>query len=259
MVESKLFSIITVCRNDLARLARTWESIACQSFGMYEWLVVDGASTDGTPDYLSGITDPKLRWISEPDSGLYDAMNKGIDMAEGDYLLFLNAGDELASNVTLQRLADFIANNGNPNFIYGDAYERTVDGNLLYKRSRSHRWLWYGMFAHHQSMLYRRNALGRIRYSEQFKIGADYAFTAEYLLKNNNNAAKYPEPICVFEQGGVSAQMAAIGRMDQWKVRKDILKMNFVSRMFIWNMQIIVHALRTNFRWLYNKIRFSSV
>lgn len=94
---SPRFSVITVTRNDLPGLRRTWASLATQTFGNFEWVVVDGASTDGTAEWLGSLVDPRVKWISEPDCGIYDAMNKGLRIAEGALLQFLNASDCLAS------------------------------------------------------------------------------------------------------------------------------------------------------------------
>ena len=88
-------SIITVCLNDRIGFDRTAKSIALQSDQDFEWIVVDGNSTDGTADLFEGYSDRINHLISEPDDGIYDAMNKGIVLASGKYCLFLNAGDTL--------------------------------------------------------------------------------------------------------------------------------------------------------------------
>jgi len=92
-MQQPLLSIITVCKNDLENLKKTHESIAAQTFSDYEIIVVDGGSNDGTTEWLQSTSRKEMRFISEPDNGLYDAMNKGIAMAKGTYLNFLNAGD----------------------------------------------------------------------------------------------------------------------------------------------------------------------
>ncbi|NJM93984.1 MAG: glycosyltransferase [Cytophagales bacterium] len=96
-------SIITVCYQDLAHLEHTVRSIAAQTYAAKEHLIVDGASSDGTVVYLESLGN-QIRWVSEPDQGVYDAMNKGLRMARGEYLLFINAGDELADERVLERL-----------------------------------------------------------------------------------------------------------------------------------------------------------
>ena len=99
------FSVVTVVRNDLTGLQRTWASLAAQTCSDFEWVVVDGASTDGAVDWLRELGDERLTWVSEPDCGTYDAMNKGLAAARGSLLQFLNAGDVLATSDVLDRVA----------------------------------------------------------------------------------------------------------------------------------------------------------
>lgn len=98
------FSVVTVVRNDIEGLKRTWRSLATQTCSDFEWLVIDGASTDGTPEWLQALADERLRWISEPDRGIYDAMNKGIGRVQGEIVQFLNADDVLASPDVLSQV-----------------------------------------------------------------------------------------------------------------------------------------------------------
>jgi glycosyltransferase involved in cell wall biosynthesis len=101
---SPRFSIVTVVRNDIEGLKRTWRSLAAQTCTDFEWLVVDGASTDGTREWLEDLGDDRLLWTSEPDDGIYDAMNKGIRRIRGEIVQFLNADDALASSDVLQQV-----------------------------------------------------------------------------------------------------------------------------------------------------------
>ena len=110
------FTIVTVCLNEVQNIGRTCESICSQTFGEYEWIVIDGQSTDGTLDVLSEYEHRISCLVSEPDSGIYDAMNKGIRLAKGEYLLFLNAGDYFSDNNALEAVS--CAPDGD--ILYGD-------------------------------------------------------------------------------------------------------------------------------------------
>ena len=116
-MKTPLFSIITITFNAESTLEPTLCSVAAQQENDYEYLIVDGASKDGTVA-LARQYDCVTRIISEPDRGLYDAMNKGIKAATGEYLVFLNAGDSLYAPDTLKKLHDFIGEN-RPDILYG--------------------------------------------------------------------------------------------------------------------------------------------
>jgi putative colanic acid biosynthesis glycosyltransferase len=208
MTTSPLFSIVTITRNNLAGLRRTEESLAAQSFRDFEWIVIDGDSTDGTKDRLPQGA------VSEPDNGIYDAMNKGIDRATGEYILFLNAGDTLSDPDILATVAKTVAAE-NPDFIYGDALE--TGG--FYKKARHHQKIDMGMFTHHQAMLYRRQKIGFLKYDASYKIAGDYAFSHAFLL-NAGNTSYIPAAICIFETGGVSQRNMRLGRIEQYKARR---------------------------------------
>ena len=100
------FSIVTVVLNDLSGLRKTAASLAHQSFTDFEWIVVDGASTDQQKPDPGALTPEPIVFISEPDQGIYDAMNKGWKLASGEWILFLNAGDALCQDRTLEDVAE---------------------------------------------------------------------------------------------------------------------------------------------------------
>ena len=100
------FSIVTVVLNDLSGLRKTAASLAHQSFTDFEWIVVDGASTDQQKPDPGALTPEPIVFISEPDRGIYDAMNKGWKLASGEWILFLNAGDALCQDRTLEDVAE---------------------------------------------------------------------------------------------------------------------------------------------------------
>ena len=129
-----LFSIITVSYNAEATIGRTLGSIDEQTFTDYEHLVVDGASTDSTTALVEKAANPARRLISEPDKGLYDAMNKGISRTNGQYLIFLNAGDKFHSPDTLATIARAIRENDFPGIVYGQTNIVDNEGNTLGRR-----------------------------------------------------------------------------------------------------------------------------
>jgi len=202
------FSIVTVVLNDLMGLKRTHESVSTQSFRDAEWLVIDGASTDGTVEWLAKTEAPGFQWWSESDDGLYDAMNKGIERATGDYMVFLNAGDEFSGSSVLSTVASDLDRAPATDFVFGDAIDVAAEGNTYYRRARSHRSLWWTMFACHQAMFFLRERVGGQRYHLRYRNAADFAFVAEFLRKDHDKGppeVRYVDtPLCRFWLGGNS-------------------------------------------------------
>lgn len=214
MTTEPLFSIITITRNNLGGLQRTRDSLMAQDCPDYEWIVIDGASTDGSREFLNYCD---ARIVSEPDSGIYDAMNKGLALAQGSHIIFLNAGDSFSSSNTLGRIRKEIGG-GTPDFIYGDAFETLSNGSLAYKHARPLRKAVQGMITHHQAMIYRRALIGDLRFNLSYTISADFDFTLRF-LKEARTSLYLPFPVCVFENGGLSQRNIVRGRCEQFRAR----------------------------------------
>ncbi len=248
---TRFFSVITVTRNHIDGLQRTAASLAQEDQNLFEWIVIDGASTDGTPEYLKAT---KATWISEPDQGIYDAMNKGLERATGDYVLFLNAGDTLALPRTLDTLAALLsARPVQPDLIYGDAFEDTHEGRVM-KTARPHLNINQGLFTHHQAIFYRREIINDLRYDQTYNIAADYKFTAQ-LLSMSKDVLYWPRPICLFEAGGVSQQNAFKGRMQQSLVRRELQMTLPLEELSILARQTAAYSLRRIAPKLYWQLR----
>ena len=131
------FTVITVCYNASATIRETIASVLGQTYRGMEYIVVDGKSTDGTAEILQSITDRRMKFISEKDTGIYNAMNKGLRMADGDYLIFLGADDTFFNEDVLEKVAAKITDTDS--VVYGDVMFR--------KRQRRYngafsRWTW---------------------------------------------------------------------------------------------------------------------
>lgn len=144
-------SIITICFNVAGDLEKTIMSVRAQVFNDYEYIVVDGGSKDATPEIIRSNADVITKWVSEPDKGIYDAMNKGVKMASGEWIIMMNAGDVFADS---QVLASVFENpiNDNITFLYGDTLSRQKNGKLL-RRVTS----WERGDVNHQAVIYRRD------------------------------------------------------------------------------------------------------
>ena len=191
-MQQPLFSIITICRNAADNLARTIASVDSQTFGDYEHIIIDGASTDSTLSILEAASeDAKRVIVSEPDNGIYDAMNKGQGLATGEYLIFMNAGDTFHSKDSLQIYADNAWDYDRPGIIYGqtllvDSEGRTVgERHLTAPEHLTYKSFSQGMLVCHQAMA----VLKRIAplYNTNYRFSADYDWAVKCLQHSRLN------------------------------------------------------------------------
>ncbi len=173
-----LFSIITICYNAEATLEKTIQSVLAQTYPNVEYIIVDGASKDNTLAIINRYRPQLSKVVSEPDKGLYDAMNKGIGLATGDYLCFLNAGDTFFSANTLQEMVDTLPADKCPDVIYGETALVDAEGQFVRMRRlqapevltwRSFR---QGMLVCHQAFFARRELVPL--YDLQYRFSADF-------------------------------------------------------------------------------------
>lgn len=250
-------AVLTVVRNDRVGLLATRDSLRAQTETGFAWIVVDGASTDGTAGWLRDHPDETAWWRSAPDGGLYDAMNRALDAARGlgcGHALFLNAGDRLAGPGTVAALCRAVESNPNAVLLYGDALERLMDGRMVLKPSRSHRRAAFGMFTHHQAMLYRIAGLTGLRFDDRYAIAADYAFTLDAMARGAS--VRLPFPVCVFAPGGVSQRETTQGRREQACIRRDLLGHGPLREWVLGGAQWSAAALRRHFPKVYALWRF---
>ena len=174
------FSIITVTYNAGKVMEDTIQSVIFQTYRNVEYIIVDGGSTDHTLEVANKYRDRISKIISEPDKGLYDAMNKGIRLATGDYLCFLNAGDELHENETLQKMVHTLNANQLPDVIYGETAIVDEQGHFLHMRRLSApkqlHWKSFkqGMLVCHQAFFARRELAVAHPYDLQYRFSADF-------------------------------------------------------------------------------------
>jgi putative colanic acid biosynthesis glycosyltransferase len=247
-------SIITIVRNDSLGLGRTRVSIAEQTFHDLEWLIVDGASDDGTAEVALGFDEPYVFAVSEPDSGIYDAMNKGLARASGEYVLFLNARDTFAGARVLESVAARLRQS-EADFLYGDSLEAFGGGRTVYKTAQGHARVNYGMFACHQAMYFRRAMIGSQRYDTTLRIAGDYAFAAEF-LKKSPRIDRLPEALCVFDLSGTSVVNRQRGREENWRVQRDVLGLSLPRRCITRAAYLGSAFLATRVPGLYKVLRF---
>ena len=217
------FSIITVTFNEESFLERTILSVLDQTYPRVEYIVVDGASKDGTLAIIERYDKRISRWISEPDKGLYDAMNKGMKMATGDYLCFLNAGDMFYEPETLQKMVDSIQSQSElPDVLYGHTV--LVDESGHFKRMRrleppeELNWKSFrqGMLVCHQAFFAKR--IIAVDYDLSFRYSADQDWCIRTMKKADNLFNTHLTLIRYLEEG-----MSTRNRKESLKERFQIM------------------------------------
>jgi glycosyltransferase len=207
-----LVSVITIARNSRAFIGETIRSVVDQDYARIEYIVVDGASTDGTVDVINTYKANIAKFVSEPDNGIADAFNKGLRLATGDYILFLNSDDRLASPRVISDMVQAITAADSPDLIYGDCslIERE-SGRQLYIASIdfSPRGFRLGRTLPHPSLFTSRVYFDRHgEFDIQFKIAMDY----EFLLRGALQTRVVHVPITVTEvrTGGISTRSPVV-------------------------------------------------
>lgn len=213
-MERPRLSIITVNLNDATGLRRTAESIVMQKCRDFEWIVIDGASTDGSIDVIRGY-DHAIRYcISEPDKGIYNAMNKGVRAADGEYLQFLNSGDALADEDVV---GDFVDTQTRADVIYGRARIIDTEGHDLWHWPLPEMPLRLSYFWNHslkhQAAFFSRRCFDRFMYNEDNRIASDTELFMQ-LLYHGYAFERFDRCVALFNGEGLSSRPDVRARQD---------------------------------------------
>jgi glycosyltransferase involved in cell wall biosynthesis len=202
-------TVITVCFNAAATIKKTLESVASQTHPSIEHIVIDGLSKDGTLEIIRGHEAHTYTLLSEPDNGVYDAMNKGLKMATGDVIGILNADDIFSHRNVLCDIAEAFADN-NIEAIFGDVeYFSPLDPNKTIRRYRSNRFeskkLGFGIIPAHPTLYLRRGVYDRCGlFNPKYRIAGDFEFMAR-IFKSPSVPYRYlPKVMVRMQAGGLS-------------------------------------------------------
>ena len=217
MFKPKL-TVITVVYNNARDIERTLLSVSNQTYSNIEYIVIDGASTDGTLDIINNYKDRLSKIISEPDKGIYDAMNKGLALATGDYVLFMNSGDELYSP---QTVVEVFAAATDADIYYGETEMINDKGESLGQRRHKapERFNWrsfkYGMNVSHQAIYIKRSIVEP--YDPQYQLSADidWIIRAAKKAKSIVNVHQY---VAKFLVGGTSKAKHRQSLQERFKI-----------------------------------------
>ncbi|MGU3415469.1 colanic acid biosynthesis glycosyltransferase WcaE [Enterobacteriaceae bacterium C34A] len=219
-----LLSVITVAFRNYEGVVKTWASLAhlARDPGIeFEWIVVDGGSADGTAEFLEKLNgDCKLRYISEKDNGIYDAMNKGIAMAQGKFAIFLNSGDVFHEDIvqSVRQLGD----KDDSAMYIGDALLDFGDGHKIRRSAKPGWYIYHSLPASHQAIFFPVSGLQRYPYDLAYRVSSDYALAAR-MYKAGYAFRRIKGLVSEFSMGGVSTSNNLELCRDAKNVQRQIL------------------------------------
>lgn len=243
------FSVISVCWNSAETLSTTMQSLQEQGYQDYEWIVVDGASTDHTMVIVNQFKGPLGAVVSEKDTGIYSAMNKGVSLARGEYLYFLNSDDKFSDSSVLADIADVLATTPAIDLLYGSVVYQQPNGRML--RSFEHidrQTLPYEDLCH-QAVFARRSLFEEIGgFNERFRTNADY----DWLLRvfNAGKRTRYIDrTVAIFKTGGAHMQNITVAIAERSAVRLQYISMpalwwGDLRRRFRHRLHLLQHGRR---------------
>ena len=220
-------SIITINRNNAAGLEKTMQSVAAQTYKEFEYIVVDGASTDGSVEVIKKL-EPEfahLKWVSEPDTGIYNAMNKGIRMASGDYIQILNSADGLVAPDVTEHMLTALEKAGYPSIFYGNMVKCFPDGRKQVDRSFAGREItmldMYTGTLNHDPVYIRHDLFEKYGYyDESLRIVSDWKWYLQAIVLGGEKPQYVNLDVTLFDMTGISedAKSKALIREERSKV-----------------------------------------
>ena len=200
---STVLSIITINFNNADGLAKTMQSVIAQTYKNIEYIVIDGGSTDGSKTLIEGHAAPIAEWVSEPDRGIYHAMNKGIEKSTSAYLLFLNSGDVLMNKDTI---ANCFPAKMTADIVYGSI--SSAGRVITYPSELDFTYFFRDSIPHPATFISRKAFEASGKYNEGNKIVSDWEFFLKAIIKDKASYARIPDTITDYDPNGISANPA---------------------------------------------------
>jgi len=204
-------SILTVTYNSLTTLKDAYASLCAQTYTQWEWIVQDGGSTDGTLEWLKSLSDARVNWVSEKDHGIYDALNKAVGRASGEWIGLLHSDDLYPNNDVLQVVVAAMAGN---DAIYGDLkYVQAADVTKVLRHWQSEAFaptlLRKGWMPPHPTLFLRKEVYAKVGgFDTRYRIAADYDFILRVFRTPNLKIHYLPQVLMLMRQGGASSKLS---------------------------------------------------
>jgi glycosyltransferase involved in cell wall biosynthesis len=244
-----LLTIITVSYNSSKYLERCIKSVLSQSYSNVEYIIIDGGSSDKTVDLIKKYEDKISFWVSEPDQGIYDAMNKGIKQAKGEIIHFLNSDDYFVDNKVVEDVIHTFSEYLGIELVYGYVIKviEKLDINFEFKSSVNKQSLVKPYLLPQQAFFYKKEIFEKLgNFDTSFKGSGDYEFLCR-MYTSGINMKEINRPIVYFRKGGVSSRVS-----EGHRVLKKYFGVYYAIRLYIRSR--FKHFLR----WIVKKLRLQS-
>lgn len=222
-------SIITINYNDGNGLERTIQSVVSQTVTDYEFIVIDGGSNDNSLNVIKKYSDKINSWISEKDKGIYDAQNKGVLKATGDYLIFLNADDSFFDKDVVEKFYSFLKTN-NEKIIYGNSNYINLGGksSVLMHPQKLDLNFWYANTLNHQAIFFHNTLFKKYgNFNIEYKFASDFEFLFKVYINEPSEFVYFNETVCNYDNTGLTSKDE--NHKYILKERKEIL-LNYISK-----------------------------
>ena len=194
------YSIITINLNNANGLKETIDSVVYQTSHDYEFIIIDGGSTDDSISIIKQYKDDIDYWVSEPDKGIFNAMNKGITVSQGDYIIFMNSGDCFKNEKVLEETLPYLG----ADFVIGQIESKDNHEIMNYELSDISMMTFYNGAIPHQATFHKRSLFKDSMYDETLKISSDWKFFFQKIILENASYNLMPVVVCSFDTGGIS-------------------------------------------------------
>ena len=241
-----ILSIITINRNNAAGLEKTMRSVASQIGGDFEYVVIDGGSTDGSVEVVRSFEasfGERLKWISEPDKGIYNAMNKGIEKASGNYLQFLNSGDSLVSDDVTMRMTEALKSQEYPSILYGNMLKDMPGGKAMRDRCFAGREIsflgFYTGSLNHPSSYIKKSLFEKYgNYDESLKIVSDWKWFLQAIILGGEKPVYVDMDVTLFDMNGISEKSKALAKSERRRVMNELIPPTILADYDHWALSI---------------------
>lgn len=209
------YSIITVNFNNSEGLERTIQSVINQTCKDFEYIIIDGGSTDGSVDVIKKYADRIDYWVSEPDNGIYNAMNKGVFQAHGEYLNFMNSGDCFYDSLVLENVLPYKGD-----ILFGNVLRKDIN-QIVYPNATISLYSFLRPEFNHQATFFNSNLFDKLHYDENLKIVADWKLVIESIINHSASVVLMNTIVAIYDNAGVSSNVGQV-RQERIKVLYDV-------------------------------------